>query len=155
MKTRTIYDTLLATSRAVGETNDCAVIAIAAATGTTYNRAHDALERAGRRTGRGSSLAQISAALGALGHVEECGELNPLDDGKERVRRIVKRKGGNVTVATITRYLSRTRRYVCWTRNHCFAVVDGQVEDWTDGRRHVVRGALVVSTQPSPHENHQ
>ena len=45
-----------------GETNDCAVIAIAATCNVSYAESHKAFEKAGRKNRQGATVMQIHAA---------------------------------------------------------------------------------------------
>ena len=100
-----------------GETNDCAVISIAIATGKTYDEAHTALRRAGRRRRRGCSTSVMQTALWLLGF-----EFEKLDTWKGK------------TPATLT--LPRKDNYIALTCDHALAIKFGLIKDWTDGRRH-------------------
>lgn len=51
----------------LGDRNDCAVIAVAAATGVPYKAAHEALRLAGRKAKRGTPMLATEEALAALG----------------------------------------------------------------------------------------
>jgi hypothetical protein len=39
------------------------------------------------------------------------------------------------TVASLAQYCDPKKRYMCQVRGHVLAVVNGKVEDWSEGRR--------------------
>lgn len=125
---------LAAKSKSYGEKNDCAVKAVAVVTNATYEEAHAALKAAGRRNGRGTPLPVIMAAVKALGcHVK-------FDD-------MVNHHGRNMGRMTINRVPAALPkgRWLVLCRKHILAVKDGEVLDWTEGRRHQARFAWQVS----------
>ena len=114
------YDASAAYSAAIGEAQDCAVHAIALATGTHYRVVHAALEKHGRKHRRGTSVDTMRKALRELGW----------------------------TIATSTSWTPRVSiqlaakvaepRAIALTRSHALAIRDGNVLDWTAERRHRV-----------------
>jgi hypothetical protein len=137
---------LAAKSKAHKEKNDCAVKAIAIVANASYEEAHEALAKQGRRNGRGSTIVQIMAALKSLGvHVN--GYINHVYHGGKNMGRCPIR---DVTfrlrsVYGMDRKQIAERRFLVLTRNHILAVKDGEVQDWTEGRRHQARFAWEVS----------
>ena len=109
-------------SQRMCETNDCAVKAIAIACDVPYRVAHKALELQGRKKRGGSALSWIHNAIKGLGF-----EINAVD----------------TTAKTITS-LPRDRQhnqgyYIALVSGHVAAMVDGQVEDWSEGRRNRIK----------------
>ncbi len=107
------------------EHNDCGVRAIAVSTGLTYDEAHAALIKAGRKP-RGTCWVHdhIKPALHELGF-EMIEESFP---GK--------------TIVTLERDLkryARGRRFFITVRSHFVAFDGEQIVDWSQGRRHRVR----------------
>jgi len=51
------------------------------------------------------------------------------------------------TPVTAARYLPKKGKFLCFTRDHVFAVVDGSVVDWTEGRRHRITYVTEVIEQ--------
>jgi hypothetical protein len=101
------------------EDNDCAVRALANAFGTSYTYAHDAMAAAGRKEGKGTSLAIIHDLV-----TQEHG-------GKRgaKIERVGKGVGQRqVSIATFCKFHPHGRFY-CIVRGHAFAVVDGVVHD--------------------------
>lgn len=117
-----IYNAIRAESAGFGETNDCTVVAFCAASGMGYAEAH-ALHRAGGRRNRKGMSWSICLKVweragwrlgpGVVGHPRTVGSL--LND-----RRL------------------RTGTWIVETRAHVLCLADGEVMDWTDGRRHRV-----------------
>ena len=101
------------------ETNDCSVKAVSIACDVSYSVAHKALRLQGRPNGKGVNMLQIIRAVVSIGYSME---------------RVVFRAK---TVATIGRDSNLYNGYyIANVRGHVAAVVNGKVEDWTDGRRH-------------------
>lgn len=121
---------LMLASSAYREQNDCTVIAAALVTGATYEQAHTACAMSGdRMRGRGMRWWRHGyAVLDDLGHRAEPVSLAPL----------LRRKGSGLTGCTVAQYLPRRGRYLVQYRGHLAAVVNGELLDWTKGRRHRV-----------------
>lgn len=121
--------------RLLGERNDCTVIACAVTCSVPYATAHDALENAGRLTGRGAPLAVQHRAFAALGF-----RIVPVNDARfeNGWARLYHGKGrlSRSTTRTIGRRYPRGT-FLAYTRRlgHVAALVDGEVHDWTAGRR--------------------
>ena len=105
------------------ERHDCAVRALAVAADISYDEAHAALKRNGRKDKRATYPASTRGVAAEYGFVEE-----PEKRGK--------------TLAQFTRQ-QPVGRYLVRIRNHALAVVDGVVHDWPDtsGPRSRVRAA--------------
>ena len=148
------YETLRADADAMGERQDCAVIAIALACDVSYGDAHEALRIYGRESGRGSSLDQMLSALELLGaEVErtlfmkaggrydtrraDYGQL-ATDTFKEMPVRWVSTMPTPGNIAR-TGLVDPRKRYVAITATHAFAVIGAEVLDWTAGRRHRIQ----------------
>ena len=136
------------------ERNDCSVIAVALTCNVPYEYAHEALREAGRRD-RGTVpnwviLQAINSIGGTIGK-SYIFELEKNSDGRKTgevvnpdgqvVRYIVNHA---VTCRTIEKYADPDKRYLVFVRGHVLAVVDGKVQDWTEGRRFVVRSMMEV-----------
>lgn len=128
------FTALRAAADSRSETQDCSVIALAAACGVTYDQAHKALADNGRRNGKGANLLQIGGALKALGFKRK--ELVSAD--------FIKHYPGvhatalkNVTTHHPDRFPGAWKdgkTYLMITTGHILAVVDGENCDWTRGR---------------------
>lgn len=122
-----MIDQVFRRSAELGEDNDCSVKAVALACGLPYDAAHAAFEDAGRRHGRGVLTPQIFKALKVL-------KINT-----QPISHLRQPNGSRYTPRTISRLLP-FGRYLVYTRGHVFALVDGQVLDWTKGRKHHIIG---------------
>lgn len=120
MKTDDLYKQTLKHSDEYGERADCAVRAVAIATGEGYPMAHYALECQGRQMGEGTLLCDILTA------VEELGYTWTKIESEDIPAR---------TPTTLER-LNMQGQYIVNFRGHVAAMVDGKVLDWTAGRRH-------------------
>lgn len=106
-------------SRKFNEKSDCAVKAVAIACSVDYAKAHALLKKLGRQNRRGTMTHTTLKAIHELGFKAVP---QPLDRLPRTVKTIAPAlKGGT---------------YLVKTRGHILAVVDGQTEDWTAGRRH-------------------
>ena len=114
------------------ESNDCAVKAIAIACNVPYKVAHKALANLGRRNRRGTLNSTIHTAIKQLGFNLECITF--------------KVKAKTVTTLAADRAV-KDGFFVAFVRGHIAAIVNGQIEDWTEGKRHRVR--LVYKITPS------
>lgn len=115
------------------DSRDCAVIAIAAVTGLSYEAAHTLARAHGRKNRGGMRNAQIIAALAAAGKTVV--ELSPLNFIKKypRSHQILK----SVTTHHPDRFPDAWKdgnTYLVFTRGHVLAVVNGVNCDWTRGR---------------------
>lgn len=103
-----------------GERNDCAVKAVAIATGTDYRTVHALMKKHGRRDRKGTPVPITFKVL------KELGFKTVAVPPKAR------------TVKTIAPTLTGGA-YLVRTAGHILAVRDGKAEDWTEGRRHRVQ----------------
>ena len=110
-------------SAELGEHNDCSVRAVTLACSVPYETARAALRVAGRQPRQGALDHHIKKAVRALGHTT----------GK--YIRPKQANGSKYTPKTITKAYPQGR-YLVYTRDHVFALVNGKVLDWTEGRRH-------------------
>ena len=105
---------------ALSETRDCAVIALAILTGLPYAIAHREMKSEGRKDRGSSDLRMLMSAL------SRCW-----------LRGMERTPIKGITVATFhKRMAGSTGRYLIRTSGHVAAFVDGQVQDWTQDRRH-------------------
>ena len=131
------YQELKLSGMLKGETNDCSVIAVAAATGCGYNKAFKALENEGRKPNRGATLTKILRATEALRY-----ELVP---AQTILTLIMSRSVSDVVpIGTIARHIGDEGTWLAVTRSHIACVRDGVLLDWTDGRRHQVKRLFYV-----------
>lgn len=121
------YKIASAASQQKGERNDCAVKALAIATGTEYNTVHALLAAKGRRKGGRTRHTWIYETLEELG-------FEKLD--------ITRHLQGR-TVRTVQRELVEGT-FLALVSGHILAIKDGKVEDWTEGRQHRIRNVYAV-----------
>lgn len=110
------------------ERNDCAVKALAIAASKPYEEVHSVFKKHGRRNRRGTPLHIIFRAAR---------EYSPNVEYKP----IRKPCGGKYTARTIGQALPKGN-YIIHYNGHVAAMVDGMVEDWTDGRCHRVLAVI-------------
>ena len=115
-------------SAAMGERNDCAVIAVAIAFGLPYRTAHDVLSRHGRWQRQATShfwdsLIDIAAELDA--------EISDVTE--------VMRDRGAKTALSAESKMPRQGTFIVGTYRHAFCFKDGQVHDWAKERRHRIQ----------------
>ncbi len=113
------------------ETNDCSVIAVSIVARTTYKAAHVACQASGRTNRRGLCQQGIVHAIRSLGLTVE------------RMQDVRQKNGSKFTPKTIGNKLKRGY-YICFVNNHVFAMVNGDVEDWTQGRKHHITDVYKV-----------
>lgn len=104
--------------RAHGENNDCAVKAIALATGCAYIEALTMLAEKGRKTGRGTYF-----------HKQTVPVMQELGFALERYY------PRSATVRTLTKEL-KEGTWLVRTSGHILCIKDGECLDWTNGRLH-------------------
>jgi len=133
-----ISKSLIDAKRAMNEARDCSVIAIAEALKVDYEVAHAALKARGRKDRQGAYTYQILRAAEDLG-------FKTMHKGFGSMIAPTLKKAGrkprkNMTVNMVKEFgLYQTGSYLAFVRGHVLAIVDGQVKDWTDGKRHQIR----------------
>ena len=141
------------------ETNDCSVIAVAIACDVDYKTAHTALKNAGRKYRRGATLRVILDAIENAGAtIERCERhmsdrrlgYHTHDETKLDLKTTHRPwyliwKGHKLTPNNVVKYVDRDKKYVALTKDHCFAIVDGVVMDWSKGRKHHIKSLVEVS----------
>lgn len=111
-------------SNSIRENKDCAVVAVSVVGRMSYFDAHALLKSFGRRNRKGTRFhSQTKPALESAGY-----EVTP-------VKRNRQPNGSCYTPKTIGDKLKKGY-FLCRCKGHIFAVVNGKVEDWTDGRKH-------------------
>lgn len=113
------------------ETRDCSVIAVAIVARMTYKEAHTAMKEAGRRDKRGAHTHTSVYAIRKAGF------------SVKEVKNMKQKNGSKYTPKTIGKKFKKGY-YICVVDGHIFAVVNGIVEDWTDGRQHHITDAYKV-----------
>jgi len=127
------YASCHAISKSLNETKDCTVKALAITAGIDYNQARMIMRMVGRKPGKGlrtkstrDTIKTMQLAVRVTGRIVD----SPcFPEG--------------LTMNTVGERYS-TGRYLVFTRGHVAALVDGKVEDWTDGRRNRVKFLMKV-----------
>ena len=151
-----ILNPLRVASNRYGETNDCTVLALAAAGNVTYEEAHAALKKHGRKNRKGPKAQTVivngQRHVGCHAFQEACRELGI----GFRVMASEEFDAKTMTTAERDRKLSNGR-FVAYVRGHVAAIVDGTVVDWTQGRRHRIRSVwqLTPAERKQRQENHE
>jgi len=152
VETTANYNALRQGTFAKREQGDCAVIAVAMACNVSYEDAHTALARYGRKFGQGTPTHIIWAAMRALG---------------KDVRALSSRQFINEyprphnTLRGVTSHHPRRfakvwkdgQTYLFLTASHILACVDGQVHDWSVNRAlrvNVVYQVIDLPAKPVP-----
>ena len=104
-----------------GEHNDCAVVALSIAGRVPYNVAHKELSEQGRKSRHCTHTFMTIKAAIRLGMKVEHSQPR-------------QKTGSMYTPKTIGKVLKRGY-YMCRSRGHIFAVVNGEVLDWSEGRQ--------------------
>ena len=129
-----VYHQHYAQGRALGENNDCAVRAVAAATGRAYDEVHALFKAAGRRDAARTATSITRHVLKLLGY-----EMRAV-----WIQDIISQYPGNharVLKSVTTHHPDRFNKvwangktYLMFTPGHILAVVNGVNHDWTRGR---------------------
>ena len=118
------YEKVKAASIQKKERGDCTVKATAMAARMPYNEAHALLEALGRKKRSGFPFGLVAIQLRAIGF--RVTETKP-----------EQKNGSKFTAKTIGAHC-KSGYYVAKSRGHVFPVINGQVYDWTFGRKHRV-----------------
>lgn len=120
---------VLKQSEKFGEHNDCTVKALALTTKLSYEEAHEALKREGRKEGKGAYSYQWKAAFKNSGY----DLVRVIDFTAKTVMGIPKDKK-----------FKKSYKYLVRVRGHVLAVRNNEVLDWTEGRRHRIQEVYKV-----------
>ena len=117
-----LYNKTRAESHQFKETNDCAVVAVALATDCPYKDVHGIMGTLGREPRSGTPWSIIKSTVHFLGFdVEITTPRKPC--------------GGKYTSYKLPPNLDPNKRYMAVVSGHILAIINGRVEDWTQGRR--------------------
>lgn len=131
-KYSTAKQTVWTDSSNLNERNDCSVKAIALATGKPYAEVHEAFRLEGRKNRSGTYKHQQEAVLTRLGFK------------REKFLDLKKDNGSKYTPKTVSQFC-HTGNWMVYIPHHVFAVIDGNVLDWTEGRRHRITQAWRIT----------
>jgi hypothetical protein len=107
------FENILKESKAMGEINDCAVIAVAVATNNSYKKVHSMLAKLGREKGQPTPDSTSDYAMAKLGYAVA------------NITHTIKAK----TVKSACKEL-QNGTYLVTIKGHIFAVVNGSIKDW-------------------------
>jgi hypothetical protein len=127
------YTSCIPEAEKASEWNDCAVKAFAVAADFPYKKAHALLKAEGREDRQGTYTYQSLRALDLAGF--DCEEIEFTNYGK--------------TPISFARNCDASKTYLVTIRGHIFTVKGGKVEDWTEGRKHRILRAWLVTPRLS------
>jgi len=110
----------------MGERNDCSVMAVALICKVTYEQAHNFMKEAGRDHGEAATVQAILDVIKGEGFTVL------------KIQEPRQPNGYRYTPKTVPRHF-KNGRYLCTTRDHAFALIDGKVEDWAHNRRYYIK----------------
>jgi len=127
-----LFKSIETAARSTGDNAFCAVVAVAAATGESFEGVQRLMDDLGRKRGQGTPTPIIEKALAQLG--AEIEEIAPYD--------IIKNYPGvhaglkSVTTHQPDRFSKRwpSGVFMIFTAGHVLTVIDGENIDWTRGR---------------------
>lgn len=141
MERMSYRDAELAADR-MGETNDCAVRAIAVSCGVSYKEAHEALRTQGRKKRGGASNFQWIAAIRELGfHVNEVTGHFQAEEFDATGRKPLVFK----TALKAPEHLDPDRRFILQSSGHVAAWNGEEIVDWSKGTRTRIRQIFEVA----------
>lgn len=127
------YNEVFSRSKELNERNDCVVKAMAISCDISYDQAHEAHQKVGRKHRRGFVTDNIEDVYENIGaNLELIGEPPKQPSGY------------SYTPKTIHK-LCQQGRFICFCRGHIFAVVDGEVLDWTANTKHRITKVYKVT----------
>lgn len=129
------YSKTVTKSNEYRENNDCSVKAVSITCDVSYTVAHKALKAQGRASRQGVTIYMIRDAVKSLGY-----EMKIIPHSAR-------------TMSTIHRERSTQKGYyMALVRGHVASIVNGKVEDWTEGRRHKVTTLFKVTPKATRKE---
>ena len=117
----------------------CGVIALASATGLTYKKAFDIFASVGRKKKQGVSDAEISMAIRESGYFPSHYHTRPLM--KEY------KYADTMTFNNAVKVLSKKKTYMLVSHDHVATLRNGEVIDWTSGRKYKVVWVIELQTK--------
>lgn len=140
-------------ARALSETNDCAVRAIALAFDVPYVDVHKFLKVAGRPDRKGTPFPAIDAAVRfySRGRIDTAFRGAVYDCPRVIGHWVALWASERITVASFERLMPKGT-YLVYTRSHLLCVRDYKAEDFTSGRRHRVCRYLRIDTAMAQQE---
>lgn len=142
-----LYSKSREASKAIGEKRDCAVIAISIFCDVSYNEAHEALARAGRKPGHGTyrfmqaqAVRELTGKNFVAHDVEEKFWVKEKTEFERNIRSKYPEKYNtkNLTVKQIEKFpeaWAHIKNALIFVRGHVLCLRDGVVHDWSKGKR--------------------
>ena len=128
----------------VTDNNNCSVMAVALTCNVDYDTAYDALEKQGRKRGHGLMSHKIhDAIIGLNKTLTEIRVEVEYINGRKGTISVRQENGMRYTPKSIIRDFAEGN-YICHVDGHCFALIDGVVEDWTKNRCHRITSMYKV-----------
>lgn len=128
------WSELHAASKARGETNDCAVVALSILANVSYEVAHAALAKAGRKSRSGTYMGTMFAALRALGctitRVDPMKIVNQYPHPHYNLKNMTTHHP--VRFSGVFQHLEG--KFLMVTASHVAALVDGRLLDWSQSK---------------------
>lgn len=136
------------------ETNDCTVKALAIAGNMSYSHAHDICKKRGRKAHGGLDLKdhlncfldaglEVNMIYDSHGGHATMSIKNPCNELYWLAPDITQPNGSRYTPKTITR-ICKDGNYIAYTRGHVLSIIDGEVQDWTEGRKHHIKALFKI-----------
>lgn len=126
------YKQVKAQSKKMREYNDCTVVATSIAARIPYNKAHDMLRLRGRKDRRGTNMMVMLDAVADAGCTIE------------RITCPIQPNGSRYTAKTIGKAFPKGY-FIIEYRGHVAAMINGEVQDWTDNRNHRVQNVFRIT----------
>ena len=141
------YADAKAVADSMGERRDCAVKAVSLVCQVPYSVSHTLLADLGRKPRRGTDRQITLKAIDKLGFA-----LNKLSFYTQYERFISKYAEPHKDVKSLTpgqvcrfpKAWQDGNTYLAFTNSHVFAIINGKVQDWTEGRAHRIKQIYVV-----------
>lgn len=142
-----VYAQHIAQGRTIGEHNDCAVRAVAAATGRPYDEVHALFKANGRRDAARTATSITRHVMGLLGYnLQDVSARDFIAQYPGSHARVLK----SVTTHHPDRFpgaWKNGKTYLMFTPGHILAIVDGVNHDWTRGR--ALRATRILEVLPA------
>jgi hypothetical protein len=129
---KALWDAMSVESDKHHETNDCTVRALTASTGLPYDVCHAQLKKQGRKNRKGCHwFIEGPKAAKALGFT-----MRQLSPTEYRAKTMISAERDSSL---------NSGNYAVLVRGHVAAMVDGNIVDWSQGRRHRIKAVYAVT----------
>ena len=133
------YKELCEASTRIGEENDCAVFAVAAACNVPYWKAHVALSESGRINKDGASFIMMMKAARKLGYnMQYCPQLIYDVQNELYTEHGVNNNWFSPHLLANRKLETLEGNYIFTVRNHTMACIDSEIQDYTKTKRRKV-----------------